>query len=257
MAATSSSVSPSVRARWPSFRPASTLRAASSFAAPDLSRLASFSRRGMAFSTVAISAKMSSVLIVSTSDCGSTLPATWVTSGSPKKRTTSAMASVSRMFARNWLPRPSPGSLRPQTGDVHELHRGGHDLRRMVDFGQRLQAVVGHRHDAHVGLDGGERVVGGQTALVGHRREQAWTCRHSEAPRYRLREPFKFLTRKSVSKLNHYRTLFCNSQVRPRKTARARQVPAIGPPLGQVGFRQRRAQNKGRVQVPVGPAASR
>ena len=59
-----------------------------------------------------------------------------------------------------------------QTGDVHELHRGGHDLRRMVDFGQRLQAVVGHRHDAHVGLDGGERVVGGQTALVGHRREQ-------------------------------------------------------------------------------------
>ena len=62
----------------------------------------------MAFSTVAMSAKMSSVLIVSTSDCGSTLPATWVTSGSPKKRTTSAMASVSRMFARNWLPRPSP-----------------------------------------------------------------------------------------------------------------------------------------------------
>ena len=59
-----------------------------------------------------------------------------------------------------------------QTRDVDELDRGGHDLRRMVDLGQRLQAVVGHRHDAHVGLDGGERVIGGQTALVGHRREQ-------------------------------------------------------------------------------------
>ena len=82
--------------------------AASSLAMPALSRLASFSSRGMAFSTVAMSARMSSVLMVSTSESGSTLPATWVTSGSAKKRTTSAMASVSRMLARNWLPRPSP-----------------------------------------------------------------------------------------------------------------------------------------------------
>ncbi len=42
----------------------------------------------------------------------------------------------------------------------------------MVDLGQRVQALVGYRHDADVGLDGGERVVGGQAALVGHRREQ-------------------------------------------------------------------------------------
>ena len=46
--------------------------------------------------------------MVSTSLLGSTRPATCTTSGSPKKRTTSQMASVSRMFARNWLPRPSP-----------------------------------------------------------------------------------------------------------------------------------------------------
>ena len=46
--------------------------------------------------------------MVSTSESGSTRPDTCTTSGSPKKRTTSQMASVSRMFARNWLPRPSP-----------------------------------------------------------------------------------------------------------------------------------------------------
>ncbi|MNR43177.1 hypothetical protein D3C85_1617780 [compost metagenome] len=42
------------------------------------------------------------------SDSGSTLPATWITFGSSKQRTTCVMASVSRMLARNWLPRPSP-----------------------------------------------------------------------------------------------------------------------------------------------------
>ena len=73
-----------------------------------MSRFASFSKRGRAFSMVAMSASMSSVLMVSTSLLGSTRPATCTTSGSPKKRTTSQMASVSRMFARNWLPRPSP-----------------------------------------------------------------------------------------------------------------------------------------------------
>ena len=35
-------------------------------------------------------------------------PTTWTTFGSSKQRTTCAIASVSRMLARNWLPRPSP-----------------------------------------------------------------------------------------------------------------------------------------------------
>ena len=39
---------------------------------------------------------------------GSTLPATCTTLSSSKQRTTCAIASVSRMLARNWLPRPSP-----------------------------------------------------------------------------------------------------------------------------------------------------
>jgi len=36
------------------------------------------------------------------------LPSTWVMSESSKQRTTCAIASTSRMLARNWLPRPSP-----------------------------------------------------------------------------------------------------------------------------------------------------
>ncbi len=35
-------------------------------------------------------------------------PSTWVMSPSMKQRETMATASVSRMLARNWLPRPSP-----------------------------------------------------------------------------------------------------------------------------------------------------
>ncbi|MNV73519.1 hypothetical protein D3C71_1666780 [compost metagenome] len=61
-----------------------------------------------AFSTVAISARHSSVWMTSMSEIGSTLPATWITLSSSKQRTTFTVASVSRMWARNLLPRPSP-----------------------------------------------------------------------------------------------------------------------------------------------------
>ena len=50
--------------------------------------------------------------------------------------------------------------------------------------------------------------------------------------------------------------LYKNSQVRPRKSARLRQVPDMAPPLGQAAFVPRRAQNKGSDQVPIGFAAS-
>ncbi len=46
--------------------------------------------------------------MIAMSSAGDTRPDTWVTSSSSKQRTTWAMASVSRMLARNWLPRPSP-----------------------------------------------------------------------------------------------------------------------------------------------------
>src|SRR5690606_6375739 len=66
------------------------------------------SARARLFCTVSRSASMSSVSIVSMSSTGSTRPATWVTSSFSKQRTRCAIASVSRMCARNWLPRPSP-----------------------------------------------------------------------------------------------------------------------------------------------------
>lgn len=57
---------------------------------------------------------MSSVLMVSMSRLGETSPSTWVTSGSLKTRITWQIASVSRMLARNWLPRPCPSDA-PRT----------------------------------------------------------------------------------------------------------------------------------------------
>jgi hypothetical protein len=70
--------------------------------------LAGLIQRARLFSTVARSARHSSVWITSMSATGSTLPATWITFSSSKQRTTLTVASVSRMCARNWLPRPSP-----------------------------------------------------------------------------------------------------------------------------------------------------
>src|SRR5690606_25310065 len=62
----------------------------------------------MALSTDSRSASASSVSMVSMSAIGSTLPATCTTSSFSKQRTTWVIASTSRMWARNLLPRPSP-----------------------------------------------------------------------------------------------------------------------------------------------------
>ena len=52
------------------------------------------------------------------------------------------------------------GSAFGQAGDVHEAHLGGDDLLRLdvpVDAGE---AVIGHGHDADVGLDACEGIAG-------------------------------------------------------------------------------------------------
>ena len=69
---------------------------------------ASFSSRGIAFSTVCRSARISSVWIVEMSLPGLTSPSTWVTSSSRKTRVTWQIADDSRMWDRNLLPSPSP-----------------------------------------------------------------------------------------------------------------------------------------------------
>src|SRR6185437_15951501 len=48
-----------------------------------------------------------------------------------------------------------------QTGDVDELHRGGDERLRLEDGGDAIQPLVRHADDAHVGVDGAERIVGG------------------------------------------------------------------------------------------------
>jgi hypothetical protein len=75
---------------------------------PRLSRLGLLRRRSRRRSTVARSARASSVFTTSRSRTGSTPPRTWVMSGSSKHRRTWTTASTSRMLARNWFPSPSP-----------------------------------------------------------------------------------------------------------------------------------------------------
>src|SRR5579871_3976973 len=70
--------------------------------------LAALSARCRPRSAVSRSASASSVLMISISASGSTRPATCTTSSFSKQRTTCAIASTSRMLARNLFPRPSP-----------------------------------------------------------------------------------------------------------------------------------------------------
>ena len=60
------------------------------------------------FSTVAKSARANSVLMTSMSSSGLTWLATWVMFSSSKHLTMCAIASHSRMFAKNLFPKPSP-----------------------------------------------------------------------------------------------------------------------------------------------------
>ena len=51
-----------------------------------------------------------------------------------------------------------------QAGDVEEFDSGRHRALRADDLRERVQARVGHRHDAGVRLDGGEGIVGDERA---------------------------------------------------------------------------------------------
>ena len=64
------------------------------------------------------------------------------------------------------------GGARHQTGDIHELHGGGHDPLRIDDLGQFVLARVGHCYHASVGFNGAEREVFGADTGVGQRIKQ-------------------------------------------------------------------------------------
>ena len=120
-------------------RPASRRRPC---AARSLRSLASFSSRGSAFSRVCRSARISSVLIVSMSSAGETLPSTCTTFGSEKARTTWQIAEASRMLARKALPRPCPLEA-PRTRPAMSTNEtgAGHDLLRAEDLGELIRAA--------------------------------------------------------------------------------------------------------------------
>ena len=103
----------------------------------DLSPRTSFSSRGIAFSTVWRSARISSVWMVEMSLAGLTSPSTCVTSSSRKTRVTWQIAADSRMCERNLLPRPSPcDAPRDDAGDVDELDGRGQHLGRAEHLGE-------------------------------------------------------------------------------------------------------------------------
>src|SRR6185503_904184 len=64
------------------------------------------------------------------------------------------------------------GGAGHQAGDVDELDHRRHHLLRLLDRRDRIEAPVGHRHDADVRLDGAERIVLGGDARLGERVEQ-------------------------------------------------------------------------------------
>ena len=74
---------------------------------------------------------------------GSTLPATWITLGSSKQRTTLTMASVSRIWAKLVTQAFALGGTGHQSRNVHELDNGRNDALRLDDFSQLLQAGSG------------------------------------------------------------------------------------------------------------------
>ena len=127
----------------------------------------------------------SSVSIVSMSASGSTRPSGCTTLSSSCARTTWTIASVSRMLARNWLPRPSP-RWAPATSPAMSWKAivSGTTFDARDDRGDRVEARVGHRHDRDVRLDRRERVVGRLGRDAGQRREQRRLARvrHPDDP---------------------------------------------------------------------------
>ena len=112
-------------------------------------------------------------MTVSMSRSGDTSPSTWLTSGSVNDPDHLAdrvgLADVAEELVAQ------PLALRgaaDQPGDVDEPHGGRDDPRRVVQLGQLGEPRVGHPDDAHVRLDGRERVVGSQRARPGQRVEQ-------------------------------------------------------------------------------------
>ncbi len=157
-------------------------RAASRLAFIALLPRASFSRRGIAFSTVWRSARISSVWMVEMSLAGLTSPSTWVTSSSRKTRVTWQIAADSRMWERNLLPRPSPCDA-PATMPAMSTNStvAGSTLALAEHLRELRQPVVRDPDHADVGLDRRERVVRREDVVLGQSVEEGRLARVGES----------------------------------------------------------------------------
>ncbi len=61
---------------------------------------------------------------------------------------------------------------RDKARDIDEFHRGRQDLLRLNNICQHIQARIGNRHNADIGLDRAERVVFRRNFVRGQRVEQ-------------------------------------------------------------------------------------
>ena len=80
-----------------------------------------------------------------------------------------ALANVGQELVAQ--PRTLGGAL-DDSGDVDERHRRRQDALRTEHLGQRGQPGIRQRHDALVGLDGGEGIIRGQHVIAGQRVEK-------------------------------------------------------------------------------------
>ena len=70
-------------------------------------------------------------------------------------------------MGEEFVPQPfAAGGAFDEPRDIDKFDDGGGHLFALVERGQLVQPFVGHRHDAHVGLDGAERIIGAFRARV-------------------------------------------------------------------------------------------
>ena len=138
-----------------------------------------------------------------------------MTLSSSKQRTTWTMASVSRMLARNWLPRPSPLEA-PSTRPAMSTNSMavGTQLLRLDDGREHGEARVGHRDDADVRIDGAEWIVGRRDAGLGQGIEEGRFADVGQADDAAFQSHGFFLRR------------LCRATVAGRRHSRRRQFSA-------------------------------
>src|SRR3546814_18469339 len=55
---------------------------------------------------------------------------------------------------------PSPGGTAHQSCNIDKVKLGFYDLRAATDLGNFIKSFIGHRHLAHIGCYGAERIIG-------------------------------------------------------------------------------------------------